>query len=541
MTQWWQEAVGYQIYPKSFLDSNSDGIGDIAGIEQKVDYLKQLGVGFVWLSPFYPSPNVDNGYDISDYQNVDPAYGDLPSLLALFAKLHAAGIKVIIDLVVNHTSDQHHWFQEARSSRTNPYHDWYIWKPGKNGQVPNNWQSIFKGPAWTYNAATDEYYMHTFASAQPDLNWENPKVRAAVYKMIRWWLDQGIDGFRIDAIGHIKKLQTFADVAQSDEAYTNVHGLFDYLKELRDIFREYPIMTVGEAGEVTPTEALPWVNFQTGFMNMIFTGDHINFWESDGASSLTVPKLAHALTKWQEQLAGKAWNALFVENHDLPRAINVYGDPVHYRTRSAKAIALMYFLLQGTPYIYQGQELGMTNYPWRSVDQMNDLAAKQEYAFRLHEGQTATAALQAVSDHSRDNARTPMQWTSTGGFTAGRPWLPVNKNTVDVNVAAEMADSNSVWHFYQQLIALRASQTALITGDYRPVLIDDDQIFAYRRVGAAEEFLIVVNLSGRTAAMPAAVADFNGQRLMQTTTLGQADELPPYGGAVYQRARKARD
>lgn len=537
MTQWWQKAVGYQIYPKSFLDSNGDGIGDIAGIDQKVGYLKQLGVGFVWLSPFYPSPDVDNGYDISDYQDVDPNYGDLPGLLKLFDRLHAVDIKVIIDLVVNHTSDQHHWFKEARSSRTNPYHDWYIWKPGKDGHAPNNWQSIFKGPAWTYNPATDEYYMHTFASAQPDLNWENPAVRAAIHKMIRWWLDKGIDGFRIDAIGHIKKLQTFADVKNSDEAYTNVDGLFDYLKELRDIFHEYPIMTVGEAGEVTPTEALPWVNYQTGFMNMIFTGDHINFWEADGESSLTVPKLAQAFTTWQEQLAGRGWNALFVENHDLPRAVNVYGDPGKYRARSAKAIALMYFLLQGTPYIYQGQELGMTNYPWESVDEMDDVAAKQEYAYRLHQGQDAKTALQAVSDHSRDNARTPMQWTPTGGFTTGTPWLPVNTNTPQVNAATEMADANSVWHFYQQLIAIRAAHPALVTGRYVPEVIDDDQVFAYRRVNGDEEFLVVVNLSGHAAPVPAAVADFDGRVMLQTTTAGQPNELPAFGGVLYERKR----
>lgn len=390
---WWQNAVGYQIYPKSFYDSNHDGIGDIAGIISKIPYIKSLGVNFVWLSPFFASPNIDNGYDISDYRAIDPQYGTLDDIFKMIDQFHRQDIRVVFDLVINHTSDQHRWFQEAKKSVDNPYHDFYIWRKPANGDVPNNWVSLFGGSAWTYNPATDEYYYHLFAKQQPDLNWENPQVHQAVTKIIDWWAQQGVDGFRLDAISHLKKDQRFENVTNQEAAMNNVPGIDKLLAGLSSDFKRNHLMTVGEAGGVPVSEAKRWVDPKSGYFDMIFQFDHVSFWEKFTVGQVDVAQLRDALTRWQTGLAENGWNALFLENHDLPRAVSYFGNDRRYRQQSATSLAMMYLLMKGTPFIYQGQELGMTNVSFDKIDQFRDLDSKRFYREELAKGATPAETL----------------------------------------------------------------------------------------------------------------------------------------------------
>ncbi|MFT8744630.1 MAG: alpha-glucosidase, partial [Lentilactobacillus hilgardii] len=347
---WWQNAVGYQIYPKSFFDSNHDGIGDIQGIISKMPYIKSLGVNFVWLSPFFASPNIDNGYDVSDYQAIDPQYGTLDDIFEMIDQFHQNNIRVVFDLVINHTSDQHHWFKEAKKSVDNPYHDFYIWRKPVNGNVPNNWVSLFGGSAWEYNPSTKDYYYHLFAKQQPDLNWENPKVHQAVAKIIDWWAERGVDGFRLDAISHLKKNQRFKDVTNQEDAMNNVSGIDQLLANLSTDFKRNHLMTVGEAGGVPVEQAKRWVDSKKGYFDMIFQFDHVSFWEKFTVGKVDVAKLRVALTRWQSGLDNNGWNALFLENHDLPRAVSYFGNDQKLRSQSATALAMMYFLMKGTPF-----------------------------------------------------------------------------------------------------------------------------------------------------------------------------------------------
>ncbi|KRO16880.1 glycoside hydrolase family 13 protein [Lacticaseibacillus saniviri] len=497
---WWQERVGYQIYPKSFQDTNGDGIGDLQGIQNRIPYLKRLGVGFVWLSPIYLSPNIDNGYDISDYQAIDPQYGDLKQFDQLVSAFHEADIKVVMDLVLNHTSDQHDWFVQAASSRDNPYHDFYIWKDAKNG-VPNNWQSIFGGSAWQYNQATDEYYLHIFATEQPDLNWENPQVRLAIYKMIEWWVLRGVDGFRLDAIIHLKKLQSFADVDDMDLAMRNVAGIDVFLKELGQLFKQNDVMTVGEAMGAPIEDAAKWVSADHGYFNMIFQFEHTQFFESGHLADLSVPKLKSVLTKWQNELNDDGWNALFIENHDLPRAVSTYGDDSEYWLASAKCLAAWYFLMKGTPFIYQGQELGMINADYPRIEDYQDIATHNQYDQLIKAGKSAADALAIVQKISRDNARTPMQWNDqeNAGFTTGTPWLEVTPDYKLINAANQVDDDSSVFNFYRTLIHLRATTPALISGRYDLLETPGDQIYAYSRTLGDQQYIIAANLSTESA------------------------------------------
>jgi len=498
--QWWQERVGYQIYPKSFQDTNGDGIGDLQGIINHIPYLKRLGIGFVWLSPIYASPNVDNGYDISDYQAIDPQYGDLAKFDELVRAFHDQDLKVVMDLVPNHTSDQHAWFEAARSSRTNQYHDFYIWRDAKDG-VPNNWTSIFGGSAWAYNEATDEYYLHIFAKEQPDLNWENPQVRLAIYKMIQWWIQRGVDGFRLDAIIHLKKLQSFADVEDMDLAMRNVKGIEVFLKEMGDLFKQNHVMSVGEAMGAPVEDATQWVSETDGYFNMIFQFSHTQFFEDGKKVPLSVPKLKQDLSMWQNALAKDGWNALFIENHDLPRAVSTYGDDHDYWLESAKCLAAWYFLMRGTPFIYQGQELGMTNANFPRLDDYRDLASHNAYQTAIDNGSSPEDALALVQATSRDNARTPMQWSSTdnAGFTTGTPWIGTNPNYPLINAATQVDDDASAFNFYRTLIHLRSTTPALISGDYALLDTPGDQVYAYTRTLGDEIYVIVANLSGNPA------------------------------------------
>lgn len=500
--KWWKEAVGYQIYPASFKDSNNDGIGDINGIREKLSYLKELGIDFIWINPIYQSPFVDNGYDISDYQAILEKFGTMDEFDALLAEAHQMGIKIIMDLVINHSSDQHEWFIESRQSIDNPYRDYYIWIDGTPDQAPNEWQSIFGGSAWQYDEQTGQYYLHIFAKEQPDLNWESDKLKAELFTMIRWWLDKGIDGFRLDAISHVKKDEYSVQATENPfSPFQNVSGIEDHLTELKNVFDEYDIMTVGEASGVSANEGPEWVG-ENGYFDMIFEFDHISIWKHEKDGDLDVLSLKQSLSAWQRALDGKGWNALYMENHDVPRCVSVFGDtsPAYWQV-SAKAIAMMYFFLQGTPFIYQGQEIGMTNLPFSSIDEIDAVDSKRLYQQLLDEGRSEEEALDIVANTTRDNSRTPMQWNDHlyAGFSEVAPWLLVNPNYQMINVANQTNDPESILSFYKKMITLRRENKGLIYGSFNEYLPDNEQLFVYERVLDEERYLIIVNLTDEAA------------------------------------------
>ncbi|EIW6614606.1 glycoside hydrolase family 13 protein [Clostridium perfringens] len=508
--KWWKELIAYQIYPKSFMDSNGDGIGDIQGIISKLDYLKDLGIDLIWLCPMYKSPNYDNGYDISDYKDILDEFGTMDDFNELLNEVHNRGMKLIIDLVINHTSHEHPWFIESRSSRDNPKRDWYIWREGKGDEEPNNWESIFKGSAWEFCENSEEYYLHLFAKEQPDLNWENEEVRNELYKMINWWLDKGIDGFRVDAISHIKKEEGLKDMdnpeglkyVSSFEKHMNVEGINSHLKELKEeTFSKYDIVTVGEANGVSANEADHWVAEDEGTFNMIFQFEHLNLWNYEEGQGFDVKAYKDVLTNWQNSLEGKGWNALFIENHDIPRVVSTWGNDKEYLTECAKAFGAIYFLQKGTPFIYQGQELGMTNVKYHSISEYDDVKTINTYNERIESGVSEKIALKEAWITSRDNSRTPMQWNSSknAGFTEGQPWIGVNENYKRINVEVEERDENSVLNFYKKLIKLKKSNEALIYGVYDLILEEDENIFAYTRTLNNEKFLIIANLTEEKA------------------------------------------
>ncbi|WP_141433041.1 alpha-glucosidase [Bacillus sp. 03113] len=509
---WWKEAVAYQIYPRSFMDSNGDGIGDIQGIISKLDYIKELGIDVIWICPIFSSPNDDNGYDISDYKGIMSDFGTMSDFDQLLEEVHRCGMKLILDLVINHSSDEHPWFIESRSSKDSPYRDYYIWKKGrkgrkakkKKGKEPNNWESIFSGSAWEYDPHTKEYFMHIFSRKQPDLNWENPKVRNELYEMVNWWLDKGIDGFRVDAISHIKKTPGFPDLPNpkklkyvpSFQGHMNREGIHVFLEELkRETFDKYDIMTVGEANGVSADGAEPWVGEEKGAFNMIFQFEHLSLWGRSVDGGIDIHALKKTLTKWQKALDGMGWNALFLENHDQPRSVSTWGNE-DYRDKSAKALATMYFLMQGTPFIYQGQEIGMTNVQFPSIDDYNDVAIKNMYKFERENGKSHLEIMEVIWKNGRDNSRTPMQWSSeaNGGFTTGTPWLKMNPNYQEINVQESKENAHSIYHYYKNLIQLRKEHDVLIYGSYDLILEEHDDIYAYTRTLNEEKIVVIVNL-----------------------------------------------
>lgn len=509
---WWKEAVAYQVYPRSFNDSNNDGIGDLPGMVEKLDYLKDLGIDVIWLSPMYKSPNDDNGYDISDYQDIMEEFGTMEDFNHLLSEVHKRGMKLILDLVVNHTSDEHPWFIESRSSKDNPKRDWYIWAdPKPDGSEPNNWESIFNGSTWEYDDTTKQYYFHLFSKKQPDLNWSNPDVREAVFKMMNWWFEKGIDGFRVDAITHIKKTFEAGDLpvpkgkqyAPAFDVDMNQPGIQDWLQEMKDkSLSHYDIMTVGEANGVNPDNAKEWVGEKEGKFNMIFQFEHLGLW-STGDSKFDVLSYKNVLNRWQKQLEGIGWNALFIENHDQPRRVSTWGDDKKYWFESATSHAVVYFLQQGTPFIYQGQEIGMTNYPFESIETFNDVAVKTEYQIVKSQGGDVNQLLDKYKMENRDNSRTPMQWTNevNGGFTEGTPWFPVNPNYKTINVAQQSEDSDSVLNFYKRLIKIKKSDDIYTYGEFN--LIDDanENIFAYTRKLNNKTVLVAGNLTDHVASL----------------------------------------
>lgn len=509
---WWKEAVAYQVYPRSFNDSNGDGIGDLPGLIEKLDYLENLGIDVIWLSPMYPSPNDDNGYDISDYKGIMSEFGTMNDFDQLLSSIHQRGMKLILDLVVNHTSDEHPWFIESKSSKTNAKRDWYIWAdPKPDGSEPNNWESIFNGSTWEFDESTKQYYFHLFSKKQPDLNWENPDVRQAVFEMMNWWFEKGIDGFRVDAITHIKKNFEAGDLPVPDgkkfapafDVDMNQPGIQEWLQEMKDkSLSRYDIMTLGEANGVTPNDAEEWVGEENGKFNMIFQFEHLGLW-STGDTKFDVKSYKQVLNRWQKQLENVGWNALFIENHDQPRRVSTWGDDKNYWYESATSHATAYFLQQGTPFIYQGQEIGMTNYPFESIESFNDVAVKTEYQIVKKEGGDVNQLLDKYKMENRDNARTPMQWNNSinAGFTTGKPWFHVNPNYTEINVKQQLNDKFSILSYYKALIQLKKSDLIYTYGKFNMVDAENKQVFAYTRTFKNNTVLIVANLTNEVSEL----------------------------------------
>ncbi|MFH8248994.1 alpha-glucosidase [Microbacterium sp. B2969] len=514
---WWKGAVVYQIYPRSFADANGDGIGDLRGIIEHVDHLDRLGVDVVWLSPVYASPQDDNGYDISDYYAVDPTFGTLDDLDELIGALHARGIKLVMDLVVNHTSDEHAWFQESRAGRDSPKRDWYIWRDGSDGREPNNWGSFFSGSAWQLDEATGQYFLHLFSRKQPDVNWDNPEVRDAVYRMMNWWLDRGVDGFRMDVISFISKTPGLPDgpVRASGWGdgipfYGSGPRIHEYLQEMhREVFagRDADLVTVGEMVDVTPELARLYTDQDRRELDMVFQFEHVRLDHGPAGKFSRRPvdlvELKRSFARWQEALADVGWNSLYWNNHDQPRVVSRFGDDTAHWYESATALATVLHLMRGTPYIYQGEELGMTNMPFAAIDELRDLESLNHYreATVASDAERAAEVLADVVTGGRDNARTPVQWDDSpgAGFTTGEPWIPINPNHRWLNAAAQRDDPHSVFAWYRTLIALRHENSTVVDGRFGLLLEDDPQLFAYTRTGEDATLLVIANLSADPA------------------------------------------
>lgn len=528
--KWWKESVVYQIYPRSFKDSNGDGIGDLKGIISKLDYLEYLGVNVLWLCPVYTSPNVDNGYDISDYQGIMDEMGTMADWEELRDGLHSRGMKLVMDLVVNHTSDQHSWFLESRSSQDNPYRNYYIWRPGKNGKEPNNWSSEFGGSAWEYDEKTGEYYLHVFSKHQPDLNWENKKVRYEIYAMMKWWLDKGVDGFRMDVINMISKDPKLPDASARDSSpyqwggqfFINGPRLEYYLREMHaKVLSKYDIMTVGETRWVDADRARIFVDEYRHELNMLFQFELLELdygpsgkWEK---KAWTLADFKRILSDWQLKLADTGWNSLFLSNHDHPRMVSRFGNDTTNRVESGKMLATLLHTLQGTPYIFQGDEIGMTNVRFPGIEHYRDIETLNMYKEGLRNAQDPKELIQIIYEKGRDNARTPMQWDAgpNAGFTKGTPWIPVNPNYLEINVEHARRDQFSILHYYRKLIQLRRQHPVIVYGDYHLLLPEHEQIYSYLRHWEEETLLVILNFYGENPVftLPDKV-DFKTGRLL---------------------------
>ncbi|MFC2947805.1 glycoside hydrolase family 13 protein [Virgibacillus sediminis] len=508
---WWKESVVYQIYPRSFYDSDGDGIGDIKGITEKVDYLKDLGVDVVWLSPVYESPNDDNGYDISDYKAIMKDFGTMEDWEELRDELHNRDMKLIMDLVVNHSSDEHYWFQEAKKSKNNPYRDYYIWHPGRNGREPNNWKSSFSGSAWEYDENTNEYYLHLFSKKQPDLNWENPELRREIYDMMKWWLDRGIDGFRMDVINFISKVPGLPDgkvkegekYASGSKYFRDGPRIHEFLQEMNEEALDlYNVMTVGEMPGVGVEEAQKYTDPSRNELNMVFQFEHMDLDSGPNGKwdlkPLELTDLKESITKWQVGLNGVGWNSLYLNNHDQPRIVSRFGNDKEYRLESAKMLGTFLHMLQGTPYIYQGEEIGMTNVQFDSIEDYEDIETLNMYKEKVEEnGEDPASVMESIYAKGRDNARTPFQWNHTkhGGFTTGEPWIKVNPNYLNINAEQAVEDEQSIFHYYRELIRLRKKHPIIVYGDYQLILPDHEKIYAYMRNYEEQKLLVVCNFS----------------------------------------------
>jgi oligo-1,6-glucosidase len=559
-TKWWKESVVYQIYPRSFQDSNGDGIGDLRGIIGRLDYLKELGVDVVWLSPVYKSPNDDNGYDISDYQDIMDEFGTLADWEELLSEMHARGIRMVMDLVVNHSSDEHPWFIESRKSKENPYRDFYIWRPAKDGREPNNWESFFSGSAWQYDAATDEYYLHLFSKRQPDLNWENPVLRQKIYEMMRWWLDKGIDGFRMDVITMLSKTPGLPDAPViGDKPYHwggqyFIHGprLMEYLSEMnREVLSKGDILTVGEAVMATTEHAIDLTHEETGHLNMLFQFEHMDLDRDPGSMSAKwalkrwdLLDLKRVMTRWQSDLEGKGWNSLYLSNHDQPRSVSRFGDDGYYRVPSAKLLGTFLHMLQGTPYVYQGEEIGMTNVRFPSIDDYRDIETLNMYREFVHDrGIDSAIVMAGIHAKSRDNARTPMQWDDSpnAGFTTGTPWIGVNPNYPEINVRDALADPDSVFHYYKKLIRLRKENPVIAHGRYDLLLEAHGEIYTFTRTYGDDRLLVILNFTANQPvfALPSDITYSATDLMIANYEVDAAEDialltLRPYEARVYR-------
>lgn len=554
--KWWKNAVVYQIYPRSFKDSNGDGIGDLEGIYEKLDYLAELGIDVIWMSPVYKSPNDDNGYDISDYQDIMDDFGTMDDFDRVLKKAHSLNIKIMMDLVVNHTSDEHKWFIESKKSKDNPYHDYYMWAdPDKNGNPPNRWESCFSGSAWEYVESVGQFYLHSFSRKQPDLNWDNPKVRDEVFKMMTWWCDKGIDGFRMDVISMISKYPGLPDGPENGNGYTgntscdgpNIHK---YLREMNEkVLSKYRLITVGECPGVNAEQAKKYANIDGSELDMIFQFEHVSGsalkpchhgkWDGE---AMTMPELRANFTKWQKDLEGCAWNSLFLSNHDQPRCVSRFGnDSEQYRELSAKMLATMTHFQKGTPYVYQGEELGMTNAYMENIADYRDIESLNAYKeLTTKENIPAKTVMGYIKAVGRDNARTPMQWDASdnGGFTSGTPWLQVNKNYKTINAAAQVNDPDSVFAYYKKLIALRHTNEVMVNGVYDVLIPDHPQIYAYTRTLGDKQLLVLCNDSDTNVAIPAELQKkIHAAKNILIQNYKDTDEstLRPYEAVVYAR------
>ncbi|MCD8511679.1 MAG: alpha-glucosidase [Bacillus sp. (in: Bacteria)] len=519
MKDWWKESVVYQIYPRSFKDSNGDGVGDIQGIIEKLDYLHKLGIDVIWLSPVYDSPNDDNGYDIRHYQDIMEEFGTMDDFDEMLKEAHKRDIKIMMDLVVNHTSDEHQWFEESRSSKDNPYRDYYIWKPGKDGKLPTNWGAAFGGSAWEYDEKTDEYYLHLFSKKQPDLNWENPKLREEIYKMMRYWLDKGVDGFRMDVINFISKDQRYPDGEVMDTGYgdgspfyMNGPRIHEFLQEMnREVLSRYNTITVGEMPGATIDQGKLYTGKDCNELHMVFHFEHVDVGSGKYGKWTNRPwkltELKTIFSRWQEGLEDDGWNSLYWSNHDQPRAISRFGnDNEEYRVISGKMLATCLHMLKGTPYIYQGEEIGMTNVEFQSVEDYRDIETLNAYKDYTEANLlTHEEIMEGIHKRGRDNARTPVQWSGDahGGFTEGEPWIPVNPNYPEINAEKVLEDKKSIFYYYQNLIELRKEHPVIVYGKYELLMKEDEQIYAYTRSWEGQKLLVICSFTDDKAVFQA--------------------------------------
>ena len=552
--EWWKEAVVYQVYTRTYKYSKGDKVGDIPGIIEKLDYLKDLGVDVIWLSPVYQSPNVDNGYDISDYQAIMQEFGTMEDFDRMLSEMHKRGIKLVMDLVVNHTSDEHKWFVESRKSKDNPYRDYYIWRDAKEGKEPNNWGSCFSGSAWKYDPQTEMYYLHLFSTKQPDLNWENPTVRKEVFDMMNWWCEKGIDGFRMDVISMISKDPAYPD----GEIRDGLHGdmspyvcngphVHEYLQEMNQrVLSKFDLITVGETPGVTTEEAKKYANLDGSELNMVFQFEHMGTTDGKYGKWTTrkpeMKKVRAVMNKWQTKLEGKAWNSLFWCNHDQPRVVSRFGnDSKEYREVSAKMLATCLHLMQGTPYVYQGEELGMTNVPFASVDEFKDIESINAYHEYVESGLISKEdMMRYLCYKSRDNARTPMQWNDqkNAGFTTGTPWIKVNPNYVEINAEEEVKRADSVFSYYKKLIALRHQEEVIVYGHYELLLPESEELYVYTRELNEEKLLVICNFTDKEVSY-AVPDEFVGKEILisnyEEQEMKQELSLKPYEAIVIRR------
>lgn len=541
---WWKNSVIYQIYPRSFADSNGDGIGDIKGITQHLDYLKELGVDVIWLSPIYQSPNDDNGYDISDYQAIMKDFGTMEDFDEMLLEMHKRGLKLVMDLVVNHTSDEHPWFVESRKSKDNPYRDYYIWKEGKDGKEPNNWGACFGGSTWEYDKETEMYYLHCFSKKQPDLNWENEKVRKEVFDMMTWWCDKGVDGFRMDVISMISKDPAYPDGVSHNGLYgdfgpfvCNGPRVHEYLQEMNQkVLSKYDLITVGEASGVTVDEAKKYANLDGTELNMVFQFEHTDITAGKNGKwtdeRFKLKDLRRVLNKWQTELEGKAWNSLYWDNHDQPRAVSRFGnDGPMYRELSAKMLATCLHLMKGTPYIYQGEEIGMTNAYFSKLEDYRDIESINAFKELTENGLlTEEEMMSSLKAISRDNARTPMQWddSKNAGFTTGTPWIKVNPNYLQINAKAALEDKNSVFYYYQKLIQMRKEYEIVVEGVFEGLLEDDENIYAYQRKLGNQTLVVACNFSDKKVPCTLFEGAAGGKEMLSNYKNHETGILKPY-------------